>query len=308
MKKNIAWVVLGVLVMAAAIAAYLGGNIRQAGTTDHGQTDTIVIGGKNFTEQDILVYLMKYLLEDKTALRVEAKPFLGGTSVVAQALERGDIDLYAEYTGTALINLLRQPTISDPQAAYEKVKKIYKEQKRLIWLEPFGFNNTYTLTMRADKAGALGIETFSDLVKHAPNLTLGCTQEFLERPDGYQGLRKVYGMKFKSTHGMDPGLTYAACRDGKVDVIDAFATDGRIVAFNLKVLKDDKQFFPPYYAAPVVREDTLAKHPEIAEVLNLLAGKLDDKEMSSLNAQVDLEKKDAKEVARQWLKDQGLID
>lgn len=281
--------------------------ITGCSTSKTADSDRIIIGGKNFTEQDILVYLMKYIIEDKTKLKVDTKPFLGGTSVVAQALERGDVHIYPEYTGTALINLLRLPLINDPQAVYDKVSQIYKEKKHIIWLKPFGFNNTYTLSMRADRAKELGIESYSDLVKHAPNLTLGCTQEFLERPDGYKGLQKTYGMNFKSTKGLDPGLTYSACRDGKVDVIDAFATDGRIPAFNLKVLNDDKQFFPPYYAAPIVREDILKKHPEIADALNLLGGKLDDKQMAQLNAKVDLEKKDAKVVAKEWLQQQGLI-
>lgn len=291
-------VLLLVILLAVAIGGCSSGGEK---------SERIVIGGKNFTEQDILVYLMKYVVEDKTGLQVDTKPFLGGTSVVAQALERGDIQIYAEYTGTALINLLQQPLINDPQQAYDKVKQIYKDKKQIVWLKPFGFNNTYTLTMREDRAKELGIEKFSDLVAKAPNLVLGCTQEFLERPDGYKGLQKVYGMNFKSANGMDPGLTYAAARDGKVDVIDGFATDGRIPAFKLKVLEDDKQFFPPYYAAPIVREDLLKKHPQIADALNLLAGKLDNKQMAALNAQVDLDKKDAKDVAKQWLKSQGLI-
>lgn len=270
-------------------------------------SDKIVIGGKNFTEQDILVYIMRDLIEAKTNLKVEVKPYLGGTNVVAQALERGDLDLYAEYTGTGLMNILGEKVINDPEVAYQKVKQLYKDKKQLIWLKPFGFNNTYTLSVRADHAAQLGLEKISDLIKHESSLTLGATHEFLEREDGYKGMQKTYGLNFHETKGMDPGLTYAACRDGKVDVIDAFATDGRIPAFNLKVLKDDKNFFPPYYAAPVIREDTLKKHPELAEVLNLLAGKLDDKQMSSLNAKVDLEKKDPQTVAREWLKAQGLI-
>ncbi len=297
MKKT-AWLLL-ICMLAVVITGCL--------TSKTADSNRIIIGGKNFTEQDILVYLMKYIIEDKTKLTVETKPFLGGTNVVAQALERGDVHIYPEYTGTALINLLNLPLINDPQAVYDKVSQVYKEQKHLIWLKPFGFNNTYTLSMRSDQAKQLGIESYSDLVKHAPNLTLGCTQEFLERPDGYKGLQKTYGMNFKSTKGLDPGLTYSAVRDGKVDVIDAFATDGRIPAFNLKVLKDNKQFFPPYYAAPVVREDILKKHPEIADALNLLGGKLDDQQMAQLNAKVDLEKNDAKDVARDWLKQQGLI-
>jgi len=270
-------------------------------------SNTVVIAGKNFTEQDILVYMMKYVIEDQTKLKVETKAFLGGTSVVAQAIERGDIDIYPEYTGTALINLLGEPVLSDPQAAYDKVKNIYKEKKQIIWLEPFGFNNTYTLTMRTDEAERLGIHTISDLAAKADGLMLGCTQEFLERADGQKGLEEKYGFKFAAASGMDPGLTYAAVRDKKVDVIDGFSTDGRIVAFNLKVLEDDKKFFPPYYAAPIIREDTLKKHPEIADALKLLAGKLNETEMAKLNAKVDLEKQDPKTVAKEWLQSKGLI-
>lgn len=270
-------------------------------------SNRIVIGGKNFTEQDILVYMMKYVIEDQTKLKVETKTFLGGTSVVAQAIERGDIDIYPEYTGTALINLLGEPVINNPQAAYDKVQKLYKEKKQIVWLEPFGFNNTYTLTMRGDEAERLGIATISDLASKADTLMLGCTQEFLERADGQKGLEEKYGFKFAAASGMDPGLTYAAVRDKKVNVIDGFATDGRIAAFNLKVLKDDKNFFPPYYAAPIIREDVLKKHPEIADALKRLAGKLDDKEMARLNAKVDLEKQDPKAVAKEWLQSQGLI-
>ncbi|AJQ26451.1 glycine betaine ABC transporter substrate-binding protein [Pelosinus fermentans] len=270
-------------------------------------SNTVVIAGKNFTEQDILVYMMKYVIEDQTKLKVETKAFLGGTSVVAQAIERGDIDIYPEYTGTALINLLGEPMISDPQAAYDKVKNIYKEKKQIIWLEPFGFNNTYTLTMRTDEAERLGIRTISDLAAKADRLMLGCTQEFLERADGQKGLEEKYGFKFAASSGMDPGLTYAAVRDKKVHVIDGFSTDGRIVAFNLKVLEDDKKFFPPYYAAPIIREDTLKKHPEIADALKLLAGKLNETEMAKLNAKVDLEKQDPKAVAKEWLQSKGLI-
>lgn len=271
------------------------------------KSNTIVIGGKNFTEQDILVYLMKELIEAKTELKVEVKPFLGGTNVVAQAFEKGDLDIYAEYTGTALMNILGQPIVTDPDEAYSKVKAAYQEKKQAVWLKPFGFNNTFTLTMRSDQAAKLGIESISDLAEFTPQLLLGATHEFLERPDGFKGIASEYDLKFVGVTAMDSGLIYSACRDGKVDVINAFATDGRIPAFNLKVLIDDKHFFPPYYAAPVVREATLKKHPEIAEALNVLSGKLTDKAMSELNAKVDLEKKDPKVVAKEWLLAEGLI-
>ena len=293
-------VFLVVLVISALLLAGCGGTAEK-------KQNQVTVGGKNFTEQDILVYMMKYMLEGNTKLKVETKAFLGGTSIVAQALERGDIDLYVEYTGTALINLLGQPVINDPQTAYEKVRSIYKEKKRLEWLQPLGFNNTYTLTMRSDEANRLGIKKISDLAGKTDTLTLGCTAEFMERPDGIKGLEKKYGFKFNKTSSMDPGLTYAAVRDKKVAVIDGFATDGRIPAFNLVVLEDDRQFFPPYFAAPVIREDALKNHPEIATVLNRLAGKLTDQEMARLNALVDLEKKDAKIVAKEWLQAKGFI-
>lgn len=272
-----------------------------------GQGGSIVIGGKNFTEQDILVYLMKETIEGKTDLKVKTKPFLGSTQVVAQALERGDLDLYAEYTGTALLAVLGEPVNTDPQAVYDHVKQRYEQEKGIVWLEPFGFNNTYTLSMRRQQAEAMGIRSISDLAKHAGQMHLGASYEFLERPDGYQGVKDRYGLEFLAASGMDSGLTYAACRDGKVEVIDAFATDGRIPAFDLKVLVDDKQCFPPYVAAPIVRADTLKKHPEIKEALALLAGKLDNREMARLNAQVDIDKKDPQTVARQWLKEQGIL-
>jgi len=269
--------------------------------------DTIKIGGKNFTEQDILVHLMAGVVEAKTDLTVETKPWLGGTMVASKALDNGDIDIYAEYTGTALMVQLEQEPMTDPVAVYDKVSKMYNENKNITWLEPFGFNNTYTMSMRKADAEKLGIETFSDLAKQSTNLSLVVEGEFFEREDGYKGLQKMYGMNFKATSAMDAGLMYGAVKDGKADVLDAFATDGRIVAFDLKVLKDDKQFFPPYYAAPLVRNDTLAKHPELADALNSLAGKLDDATMQQLNAKVDLDKQSSKDVANEWLKAQGLI-
>ncbi len=267
----------------------------------------VTIGGKNFTEQDILVELMKQTIEAKTDVEVVTKPFLGGTAIVSDALERGDLDIYAEYTGTALLHLLKLPPESDPEKSYQIVKDQYTANRQAVWLKPLGFNNTYTLTMRKDQAQELGITKISDLTPLSPQLRLGAEPEFIERPDGYPGLQKMYGLNFSKVSSLEAGLMYAACRDGQVDVIDAFATDGRIPAFNLQVLEDDKNFFPSYQAAPVVRKDTLKKYPEIETALNLLAGKLTDSEMARLNAQVDLDKRSAKDVANTWLKEQGIV-
>ncbi|MCM3629086.1 glycine/betaine ABC transporter substrate-binding protein [Paenibacillus glycanilyticus] len=251
---------------------------------------------------------MSSLIEAKTDLKVIRKPYLGGSAVTHNALTGGNIDVYPEYTGTGWTEILMEkPVGGNPELTYQKVKKAYEQQFSITWLQPFGFNNTYTLAMRSDHAQKLGITTISELTRLAPNLVFGATQEFLERPDGYKGLQTTYGIKFKGTKGLDPGITYAAVRDGKVDVNDAYSTDGRIAAFNLKVMVDDKQYFPPYYAVPIIRDDTLKAHPELEQTLNQLAGKLDEKVMSQLNAKVDLEGKQAREVAENWLKSVGLI-
>lgn len=286
----------------AVLIAVLAGIYAPAGSNK-----MVTVGGKNFTEQDILVEILSQTIEENTDIQVVRKPFLGGTSVVESAMDRGDVDIYAEYTGTALLHILKLPLETDPDKAYEIVRNEYSAKKDVTWLKPLGFNNTYTLTMRADQATELGIEKISDLVAHGSKLHLGCTAEFTERPDGYPGLVKKYNFEFSKLSVMDPGLVYSAVRDGEVDVIDAFATDGRIPAFGLKVLKDDKQFFPPYYAAPIVRNDALHKYPELKELLNRLAGKLTDEEMAKLNAQVDLDRKSAAEVAKNWLKEQKII-
>lgn len=271
------------------------------------EENTVVIGAKNYTEQEILLYLMKDVIEAKTDLNVEIKPFLGGTQVVFAAIKKGDLDIYAEYTGTALLSILKQDLDTDTDRVYNTVKELMNKNHGIEVLSPFGFNNTYALAMKSEKTEKLGIETYSDLAAKSNDLVIAGTQEFLERKDGYLGLKEVYKMNFSSAKGMDPGLTYAAVRDEQVDVNSAFATDGRIAAFNLKVLKDDKGFFPPYYATPLVRQDTLKKYPELKGALESLANKLDDSTMASLNSKVDLDKKEAKNVANEWLKSQGII-
>ncbi|MCD4699437.1 MAG: hypothetical protein K8R91_02560, partial [Phycisphaerae bacterium] len=255
----------------------------------------IVIGGKDFTEQSVLGEMLAILIEENSDLTVGRKLYLGGTMICFNALKSGDLDLYAEYTGTGLVSILNRKVINDPDEAYAAVKEDFKDKYGLIWLKPFGFNNTYTLTMRKGQAKNLGIRTFSDLAAYVrkqdgntDQLTAGFTAEFIERSDGLKGLCKAYDLEFESElKQMDPGLMYKACADGDVDVICAFATDGRIAAYNLFTLEDDKKFFPPYYAAPLIRSQTLAKHPELEEILNRLANKLDNETMRKLNPQVD---------------------
>jgi glycine betaine/choline ABC-type transport system substrate-binding protein len=275
----------------------------------------ITIGGKDFTEQSVLCEMMAILIEENTDLRVDRRPFLGGTMVCFNGLRGGELDAYAEYTGTGLVNILGRDAMSDPNETLSVVRQAFTEEYNLTWLEPFGFNNTYTLTMRREQAEELGIRTFSDLARHItsgnePQLTAGFTFEFLDRPDGYRGLCEAYGFEFiDEPRGFDPGLMYKACADGELDVICAFATDGRIAAFDLVTLEDDRQFFPPYYAAPLIRNETLEAHPELRDLLNQLGGLIDDETMQQLNYQVD--RKDnprrARDVAREFLIEQGLI-
>jgi osmoprotectant transport system substrate-binding protein len=268
--------------------------------------ETVVVGSKGFTEQVILGNMLGLLLENN-GFKVDRKIGLGGTVICHEALVRGDISVYVEYTGTGLTAILKKAVLKDPEEVYQVVRKDYEDKFKLTWLNPWGFNNTYCIVMRKADADRLKVKKVSDLKSLAGDLVFGGTIEFLARPDGVPGLVKHYGLKFKDQKGMDPGLVYKAIAENQVDVISGFATDGRIPAFNLVVLEDDLKFFPPYFAAPVVRMDLLTKAPKVAEVLNRLAGKISDDTMAALNYAVDGKKQDAEVVAKGFLKDRGLI-
>jgi osmoprotectant transport system substrate-binding protein len=269
----------------------------------------IVVGGKVFTEQVLLVQIMGQLLQNKTNHDVSFKEGLGSSQVLIQALKDNDIQVFADYSGTGYINILKNQLQPDdtPDSVYQKAKEGYEKEFGFTWLKPLGFSNTFTLIVKSDKAKELNIKTFSDLVAHAPNLSLGSDAQFFERVDGYKGMADKYGFKFKKHVEMDIGLAYTALADNDIDVLVGYATDGRIPALNLTILKDDKGYFPPYYPAPILRMDFIEKYPDVVEVLNLLAGKLDEKTMAGLNAQVDVEKKDASAVAKEFLIQSGLI-
>lgn len=266
----------------------------------------ITVASKNYTESFLAANLMADVLES-AGYSVERKLGLGGTAIIHQALVSGEIDVYAEYTGTALLAILKKQVISDPQEAYNVVKDEYLKTFNLVWLDPFGFNDTYALVMKRSQAEQLGLEKISDIKEKNVELTLGATQEFLVRKDGMPGLEQKYGINFKSPKGMDPGLVYKALTSGNVDIISAFSTDGRIAAFDLVILKDDLGYFPPYYLTPVVRKELLDKNPEIADVLNRLSGKITEDAMAKMNSSVDIDKKEAREVAKNFLIESGII-
>ena len=282
---------------------------------------TVKIGSKDFTEQVLINEMLAQLLED-AGYPVERQLNLGGSTIVHQALVNDDIDTYIEYTGTGLLAILNLTLLdaSTPTAGaagtpmagvdpvYETVKREYKDQFNLVWLDPLGFNNTYTLALTQEKAQELGVTKISDLVGKANDLTFGGTQEFLTRPDGLPGLTAAYeGLEFGDAKGFDPGLVYQAVDSGDVDVISAFATDGRIPALGLVTLEDDLGFFPPYFAAPVVRQDLLDQDAAVGDVINKLAGKIDDQTMAGLNSQIDVDGMEPEDVARAFLQEQGLI-
>jgi osmoprotectant transport system permease protein len=270
--------------------------------------DVVRIGSKNFTEQLILAEMMAQRIESETDLRVERKFNLGGTMICHEALVNGEIDMYPEYTGTGLIAILKSDVRpSDPDEAYALVARTYKEVFDLTWLGPLGFNNTYAIAVRREDAEQNGWTRISDLRKQAVSLRAGFTAEFSERPDGYPGLKEAYGFGFGTVMDLDPALMYVAVKEGQVDLITAFSTDSRIPGYNLVVLDDDRGFFPPYYAAAVVREDTLERYPEIAEALGPLAGLINEQTMQGLNFQVDQEKRSVREVVREFLLGKGLL-
>jgi osmoprotectant transport system permease protein len=270
-------------------------------------SEKIVVGSKNFSEQLILGNMLADIIENKTDLEVERKLNLGGTQVAFSAVNNGDIDVYVEYTGTGLVNILNQIPGGSPDEVYDSVQKEFNAKYGIKWLEPLGFNNTYALAVRPDTAKQYGLKTISDLAKVSDELIMGPTIEFPNREDGLIGLEKTYNMQFKDVKAIDGGLRYTALDNHKSDVIDAFSTDGLIEEFGLTVLEDDKSFFPPYYAVPIIKEETIKEHPELEEALNSLAGILTDDKMRKLNFKVDSLKEAPAKVAKEFLQEEGLL-
>jgi glycine betaine/choline ABC-type transport system substrate-binding protein len=260
----------------------------------------VVVGAKNFTESRVLAEIMAQIIEKQTGLTVDRRE-LGSTGLCYDGLNSGALHLYPEYSGTLLTDILKESPIADPVKAMEKVRTRLEQYGTLQALEPFGLNDTYVLSMRADEAKSRGIVQISDLQKH-PDLKAGFTSEFNQRPDGYPGLAKHYGLKFNSAPvNLAPGHMYGAVVDKHVQLISAFSTDARIQKFDLVRLEDDQQFFPAYQAVPLLRADFAKKYPGVMTALATLAGKIDDTTMLSLNFQVDVVGIPVKEVARRFL-------
>jgi osmoprotectant transport system substrate-binding protein len=271
------------------------------------KNDTIVVGSKNFPEQALLSEILAQHLEARTHLRVERRFYLAGSYICQQALLAGRIDTYVEYTGTALTAILHDPIEADPSAVFQKVQEEYRKRFALDVLPSLGFNNTFAIVVRGEDARRLHLASLTDAAPYTRGWRAGFGYEFMERPDGYPGLARAYGLKFSAQPRiLDLGLLYRALLDKQVDLVAGNSTDGLLAARDLVILADDKHYFPPYEAVPIVREDTLARHPELRAAIAELAGKISDAQMQKMNYAVAGEGRDASDVAREFLHSQGL--
>lgn len=269
------------------------------------QEDRIIIGARDYAEQYILGEMLTLLIEEYTDLEVEQK---FGYSTINVPITEGEVDLYPAYTGTGWAEELDRPFIYQPNILYQQVKKAYLEELDVLWLDRYGFNNTYGLAMRNQQAEDQGIYTYSDLALKGNPLIFGAEDRFYNREDGYPGLEKKYDFHFKEKKILDINKKYEAIDEGEVDVLEVFSTDGLLGEYDLYLLDDDQHYFPPYEAATIIRMDTLEKHPELEDVLNKLGGQINNEEMSQLNYIVENGEMDAKEAARLFLISKGLIN
>lgn len=291
-------------ILASALALIMIVSLVGCGS----KTKKVVVASKPMTEQYILAEMITALIESNTDIKVEKKLGIGGgTSNIQPAMLKGEIDIYPEYTGTGWLFVLKKELIRDPIKLYEGVKKDYSSKYGIKWLGLYGFNDTYALVIKKSVADKLKINTYSDLAKNGASLKFGAEPDFYEREDGYKGLAKEYGLNFKNKTELDIGLKYEAINSDNVDVINAFSTDALLKKYDLKVIEDDKNFFPSYFATTLIREETLKKYPELENVLNKLEGKINDEEMTKMNYLVESEKKDPKDVGIEFLKSKGLL-
>ena len=268
----------------------------------------LTVGSKNFTEQLVLGELLAQYLGRFTSVPIDKRFYLAGTYICHQALLAGRIDMYVEYTGTALVAILKEKPVSDHAAVFNTVKDLYARRFGLEVLPSLGFDNTFAMVMRGNDARRLRLKTLSDAAAISSQLRLGVGYEFIERPDGYKGLAAKYGFKFaESPRVMDLGLLYRALQNNQVDMVAGSNTDGLIAALDLVVLEDDRHYFPPYDAVPIVRRETLQRHPEVAAALQKLSGRISAEDMRRMNYGVDGEKKDAAAVVKDFLARKSLL-
>ncbi|MDR1786151.1 MAG: ABC transporter permease subunit, partial [Spirochaetaceae bacterium] len=295
------------VVLAASLAALTVFFALLAFSARPQKAETIVVGAVDYTEQAVLGNLYADLIEEKTGLRVDRRLNLGGTFVVWSAFLNREVDLYIEYTGTLYSNILKQDKQMDSGAIYALTKRRILEDYGALMLSPIGFNNTYALAVRPDTAEEYSLSTVSDLARVSSLLTASPTIEFTNRADGLKGLLSAYDMQFKQVIPLDGTPRYTALINRQSDVTTAFSTDGIIDEFNLVILEDDRSYFPPYDAVPLVKPELIEKHPELGQVIELLAGAISDRDMRAMNYKVDVLKQSPEDVARDFLRERGLI-
>jgi osmoprotectant transport system substrate-binding protein len=285
----------------------LGGAFASLTGCRRARQNTVVVGSKNFTEQIILAEVLAQQIEAHTGLRVDRRLNLGGTLICHRAMLAGQMDLYAEYTGTALAAVLGQPSSNDRELVYRKVRDTYRDRFDFDVGPPLGFNNTFAIVVRSEDAQRLKLRTISDLAPHAPQWRAGFGYEFMERSDGYPGLARAYGLKFAAAPSiMDLGLLYRALKEHQVDVVAGSSTDGLIIALGMVILEDDRRFFPPYQAVTILRGGALREHPELRGTLDVLGGKISDDQMRQMNHAVDAQQRDPAAVAREFRRAKSL--
>ncbi|VTS28495.1 putative ABC transporter [Streptococcus porcinus] len=272
------------------------------------KSETLVIAGKLGAEPEVLINIYKEIIEDQSDLKVEVKSNFGKTSFLYQALKSGDIDIYPEFTGTITSSLLRSKTelSNDPKKVYLDAKNGIAKQDNLVLLKPFAYQNTYAVAVPEELAKEKGLTKISDLQAYQGQLKAGFTLEFKDRADGYKGLQSKYGLSLPVST-MEPALRYQAIKANDIQITDAYSTDAELKKYHLKVLEDDKHFFPPYQGAPLMKKTLIQKHPELKKILNQLAGKISEDQMQDMNYQVSVKGKEASRVAHDFLVKEGLI-
>jgi osmoprotectant transport system substrate-binding protein len=272
------------------------------------KSSALTVGSKNFTEQLVLGELLAQYLGRFTTVPIDRRFYLAGTYICHQALLAGRIDMYVEYTGTALVAILKEKPVSDHAAVFNTVKELYARKFGLEVFPSLGFDNTFAMVMRGNDARRLHLKTLSDAAAISSQLRLGVGYEFIERPDGYKGLAAQYGFKFaEAPRVMDLGLLYRALQNNQVDIVAGSNTDGLIAALDLVVLEDDKHYFPPYDAVPIVGREILQRHPEVRAALEKLSGHISAEDMRHMNYSVDGEKKDAALVVKEFLARKSIL-
>ena len=285
--------------------ACLFGSISSFNNT---KKDKLIISGKLGSEPEILINMYKILIEENSKIGVELKPGLGKTSFVFNALKNGNIDIYPEFSGTAVFTFLNEtPVNNNAEDVFNQAQKGMETKFKMVMLKPMKYNNTYAIAVSKKFADENNLKTISDLVRVKDKIKAGFTREFNDREDGYPGLKKLYQFEIPNIKEFEPKLRYVAVQSGDINLVDAYSTDPELAQYNMVILKDDKHLFPPYQGSPMMREETLKKYPELKKILEKLSGKISDEEMSTMNYRISVKSEKAEDVAREYLRNAGII-